>query len=186
MTDEPHGDLTVMLLAWREGGPEALEALAPVVYDELRRIARRHMANEKANTLQPTALVNEAFLRLINSKQVAWQDRAHFFAVAARLMRHILIDRARARKVQKRGAGGARVTLDEGMLVAENKAVDMLALDEALTTLAAMDPRKAQVVEMRFFGGLGVDQVAFILGVSNDTIERDWKLARSWLRKQLS
>jgi RNA polymerase sigma factor (TIGR02999 family) len=186
MTDAPRGDVTVLLMAWREGGPEALEALAPVVYDELRRIARRHMANEKANTLQPTALVNEAFLRLINTKQVAWQDRAHFFAVAAKLMRHILIDRARARKMQKRGGGAARVTISEGMLVAENHAVDVIALDEALTALAEMDPRKAQVVEMRFFGGLGVDQVAFILGVSNDTVERDWKLARSWLRKQLA
>lgn len=185
MTTNGQGDVTVLLLAWREGGPEALDALAPVVYDELRRIARRHLSHEKANTLQPTALVNEAFLRLINTKQVAWQDRVHFFAVAARLMRRILIDRARARHMQKRGSGAARVTMDDGMLVAEDNAIDVLAVDEALEKLAAMDPRKAQVVEMRFFGGLGNDQIAFALGVSNDTVERDWKFAKSWLKKQL-
>jgi RNA polymerase sigma-70 factor, ECF subfamily len=156
-----------------------------VVYDELRRLARRYMANERtAHTLQATALVNEAYMRLVDIHKVQWQNRAHFFAMSARLMRRILVDSARSRKYQKRGAGAQKVSLDERLMVAE-PGRDLVALDDALEQLAKVDERKSKVVEMRFFGGLSVEETAEALGVSVDTVMRDWKLAKAWLLREL-
>jgi RNA polymerase sigma factor (TIGR02999 family) len=178
-------EVTQLLLAWGKGDPAALEALTPVVYDELRRLARRYMGNERVgHTLQATALVNEAYMRLVDIHKVQWQNRAHFFAMSARLMRRILVDSARARKYQKRGGGAQKVTLDERLLVAE-PGRDLVALDDALNALAKVDERKSKVVEMRFFGGLTVEETAEALGVSVDTVMRDWKLAKAWLLREL-
>jgi RNA polymerase sigma factor (TIGR02999 family) len=178
--------LTQLLVAWTGGDEAAFERLAPLVYDELRRLARRYMGNERVgHTLQATALVNEAYLRLIDINQVQWQNRAHFFAMSARLMRRILVDAARSKNYKKRGAGAQKVSLDEGMLV-QAPGQDFLALDDALTALAAVDPRKSQVVEMRFFGGLSVEETAEALKVSPETVMRDWKLAKAWLLRELA
>jgi RNA polymerase sigma factor (TIGR02999 family) len=178
-------EVTQLLIAWGKGDPAALEALTPVVYDELRRLARHYMGNERAgHTLQATALVNEAYMRLVDIHKVQWQNRAHFFAMSARLMRRILVDSARSRKYQKRGAGAQRVSLDERLLVAE-PGRDLVALDDALNELAKVDERKSKVVEMRFFGGLSVEETAEALGVSVDTVMRDWKLAKAWLLREL-
>ena len=178
---------TELLLAWRLGEESALEKLTPLVYEQLRRLAHRYMRGERAaHTLQTTALVNEAYLRLIDGQQVKWQDRAHFFAVSARLMRRILVDWARTREAQKRGGEPQRVTLDEALLVARGHGEDLLALDEALQKLASVDVRKSQVVEMRFFGGLSVEETAEVLNVSLDTVLRDWRLAKLWLLQELS
>ena len=158
----------------------------PLVHEELHRIARRHMGHERGgHSLQPTALVNEAYLRLIDVQRVRWQNRAHFFAMSARLMRRILVDFARSRRYQKRGGGGQKVSLDEGMLVGGEPGRDLVALDDALNQLAAVDSRKSQVIEMRFFGGLSVEETAEALSVSVDTVMRDWKLAKSWLLREL-
>ena len=160
--------------------------MIPLVQQELHQIARRCMAGERAgHSLQATALVNEAYLRLITAKDVAWHDRAHFLAVAARVMRHILVDHARSRHYQKRGGNAARVTLDEALVVASEPDQDFVALDEALTALAAIDARKSQVVEMRFFGGLTLEETAEALQVSRDTVKRDWKMAKLWLLREL-
>jgi RNA polymerase sigma-70 factor (ECF subfamily) len=178
---------TTLLLAWGRGDDTALDQLIPLVHDELRRLARRHMARERVgHTLQATALVNEAYLRLIAVNQVRWQNRAHFFAMASRVMRRILVDAARARGYQKRGAGAEKVSLDEALLVSDEPRQDLIALDDALNALAAFDPRKSQVVEMRFFGGLSVDETAEALQVSADTVMRDWRLAKVWLLRELS
>jgi len=156
-----------------------------VVYQELRRLARHYMGNERVgHTLQATALVNEAYLKLVDIHKVQWQNRAHFFAMSARLMRRILVDSARSRKYQKRGAGAQRVSLDEGLLVVE-PGRDLVALDDALEELAKVDERKSKVVEMRFFGGLSVEETAEALSVSVDTVMRDWKLAKAWLLREL-
>jgi RNA polymerase sigma factor (TIGR02999 family) len=177
---------TGLLLKWGQGDETALGRLIPLVQRELHEIARRCMARERAgNSLQATALVNEAYLRLINAKDVAWHDRAHFLAVAARVMRHILVDHARASHYQKRGGAATRVTLDEELVVASEPDQDFVALDEALTALAAVDARKSQVVEMRFFGGLTIDETAEALQVSRDTVKRDWKMAKLWLLREL-
>ena len=177
---------TTLLLAWGGGDETALDQLIPLVHDELRRLARRHMAGERAgHTLQATALVNEAYLRLIEVNQVRWQNRAHFFAMASRVMRRILVDAARARGYQKRGAGAERVSLDETLLVSGEPRQDLIALDDALNALAAFDLRKSQVVEMRFFGGLSVEETAEALHVSADTLMRDWRLAKVWLVREL-
>ena len=165
----------------------ALDRLLPVVYGELRRLARRHMRHERAgHTLQASALVNEAYLRLIEVKQVQWQNRVHFFAMASRLMRRILVDAARAKAYQKRAAGGQKVSLDEAVAVAKAPSQDFVALDDALNTLEAVDPRKCRVVEMRFFGGMSVEETAEALHLSAGTIERDWRLAKAWLARELS
>lgn len=178
-------EVTHLLLAWGQGDEAALERLMPLVHDELRRVARRHMAHERpGHTLQTTALVNEAYLKLIDVSQVKWQNRAHFFAMSSRLMRRILVDFARSRHYQKRGGGAQKVSLDEGLLSTE-RGGDLLALDDALTALAAVDTRKSQVVEMRFFGGLSVEETAEALHVSVDTVMRDWKLAKVWLLREL-
>ena len=177
---------TTLLLAWGRGDETALDQLIPLVHDELRRLARRHMAGERVgHTLQATALVNEAYLRLIEVNQVRWQNRAHFFAMASRVMRRILVDAARSRGFQKRGAGAEKVSLDEALLVSGEPRQDLIALDDALNALAAFDLRKSQVVEMRFFGGLSVEETAEALHVSADTVMRDWRLAKVWLVREL-
>jgi RNA polymerase sigma factor (TIGR02999 family) len=174
------------LLAWRGGDEHALERLIPLLHRELRRIARALMRGErKGHTLEPTALVNEAYLRLVDVQRIAWRDRAHFLAVAARLMRRILIDHARARRYQKRGGGAVTVTLDGDIAVPSEPGRDLVALDDALATLAQVDERKSRVVELRFFGGMTVEEAATVLNVSVDTIMRDWKLAKAWLLREL-
>ncbi|MEO7275385.1 MAG: sigma-70 family RNA polymerase sigma factor [Vicinamibacterales bacterium] len=178
---------TTLLLAWGRGDETALDQLIPLVHDELRRLARRHMAGERAgHALQATALVNEAYLRLIEVNQVRWQNRAHFFAMASRVMRRILVDAARARGYLKRGGGAEQVSLDEALRVSDEPRQDLIALDDALNALAAFDRRKSQVVEMRFFGGLSVEETAEALHVSADTVMRDWRLAKAWLVRELS
>jgi RNA polymerase sigma-70 factor (ECF subfamily) len=163
-----------------------LQRLIPLVHAELYRIAQRHVAHERADhSLQATALINEAYLRLIDAKAVAWHDRAHFLAVAARVMRHILIDHARARHYQKRGGDAVRVTFDEGLVVTNERAPGLIALDEALKALARFDERKSRVVEMRFFGGLTVEETASVLKVSPATVMGDWRLAKAWLQREM-
>ena len=180
-------EVTQLLRAWSEGEQTALEKLMPVVYAELHRIAQRYIAYERpGHTLQATALVNEAYLRLVDSAQATWQDRAHFFAVCAQLMRRILVDWARSRQAIKRGGEVQRLELEEALVVVEAPGSDLVALDEALKALAAMDPRKSQVVELRFFGGLSVEETAAVLKISAETVMRDWKFAKSWLRRELS
>jgi len=185
MGELPAPAVTEVLRAWRAGDPAALERLAPLVYDELRRLARVFFRGERAgHTLQPTALVNEAYLKLIDIKRVDWQDRAHFFAMAARQMRRILVDAARARRYQKRGGGAVRVTLIDAM-VKTSREHDVEALDDALEALSKIDARKAQVVELRFFGGLNNEEIAAALDISTDTVMRDWKMAKTWLLSEL-
>lgn len=179
-------DITRLLIDWRAGDQGALEQLIPLVHEELRRLARRHMAHERVgHTLQATALVNEAYVRLIDVRQVKWQDRTHFFAMSSRLMRRILVDFARSKGYQKRGGGAQKVSFDDALVVAREPGQDLVALDDALDALAAFDVRKAQVVEMRFFGGLSVEETAEALHVSVDTVMRDWKLAKAWLLREL-
>jgi RNA polymerase sigma factor (TIGR02999 family) len=180
-------DVTALLIQWRGGEEAAIEQLLPLVHGELRRLARRHMAGESpGHVLQATALVNEVYIRLVDIRRVQWQDRAHFFAMAARLMRRVLVDSARARKNQKRGGALHRVTLDPNLPVASDTPEDVIAIDEALRALAAQYERKAQVVELRFFGGLSVEETADVLKVSAETVLRDWKFAKNWLLRELS
>jgi len=186
VTDPPRHDVTRLLARWREGDEAALQHLLPIVHEELRRLARRQMAAERPDhTLQPTALVNEAYLRLVNLKQMQWQDRAHFFAMAARLMRRILVDVARSRRYQKRGGGAKQVTFTQALEIAEDQPADVVALDDALEALAQVDERKSRVVELRFFGGLSVDETAEVLNVSRETVKRDWTFAKLWLLRHL-
>ena len=187
MTTSGAPQITNLLLAWGQGDEAALQSLMPLVYDELRKVAARHMRGQReGHTLQTTALVNEAYLRLIDASRVKWQNRAHFFAVAAHLMRRILVDFARSRNYQKRGGGAKAVSLDEAMIVAPERGADLLALDEALTRLQALNERQAQVVELRYFGGLSEDETAEALKVSVRTVRRDWNFARAWLHRELS
>ena len=180
-------EITQLLVAWGRGDQAALDQLVPLVYDELYRLARRYMNRERqGHTLQTTALVNEAYLRMVDLKRVRWQNRAHFFAISAQVMRRILVDFARSRHYQKRGGGAQQVTLDETLDVATEPSADLVALDDALTALAAVDPRKSQVVELRFFGGLSVEETAEVLNVSPDTVMRDWKMAKVWLLREMS
>ncbi len=179
-------EVTEMLLAWNRGEAGALEQLTPLVYAELRRIAHRHMAGQHpGHTLQTTALVHEAYLRLIDCQQVGWQDRNHFFSLSSRLMRRILVEFARSRQRLKRGGQAVKVSLNDG-IISTDQGVDLVALDDALKNLAAMDPRKCQVVELRFFGGLSVQETAEELQVSPETIHRDWKMAKMWLLRELA
>jgi RNA polymerase sigma-70 factor, ECF subfamily len=181
-----HG-VTALLLRWRDGDDGAIEELVPVVHDHLRRVARRQMAGERVDhELQPTALVNEAFVRLVDVRRVNWQDRAHFFAMAAKLMRRVLVDSARARRSQKRGGELHRVTFDQDLPVCHDTPQDLIAIDDALEALAKVYERKSKVVELRFFGGLSVEETAEVLGISVETVTRDWKFAKSWLRRELS
>lgn len=178
--------MTGLLLAWGQGDSAALDRLIPLVHEELRRIARRCMGRERpGHSLQPTALVNEAYIRLIDAQRVRWQDRAHFFAMSARLMRRVLVDVARAKSYQKRGGGAQRVTFVEELLADSEPTHDLIALDDALKALAQEDVRKSQVVEMRFFGGLTVEETAEALGVSRDTVIRDWQFSKTWLLREM-
>ena len=186
MANHSQQEVTQLLEAWSNGDQQALDRLMPLVYEELRKLARRYMKSERAgHTLQTTALVNEAYLRLINVKGVSWQSRAHFFAISAQLMRRILIDFARSRNYAKRGGGAQRVSLDEALVISDRSYDDVLALDEALSSLASFDARKSQVVELRFFGGLSVEEAAQVLAVSPETVLRDWRLAKVWLTMEL-
>jgi len=179
-------DVTGLLLAWGRGDSSALQKLTPLVYRELHALAHRNMLRERpGHTLQTTALVHEAYLRLIDTQHVQWRDRTHFFAMSARLMRRILVDFARSRGYQKRGGGARPVSLDENVDVAHERNADLVALDDALAALAAVDPRKSRVVEMKFFGGLTAEEIAEVLAVSPDTVLRDWSLAKSWLLREL-
>jgi RNA polymerase sigma-70 factor (ECF subfamily) len=183
---DPPQHVTELLLAWGGGDKSALDRLIPIVHDELHRIARACMAGEKAgHSLQATALVNEAYLRLIETRGVNWQNRAHFLAMAARLMRRILVDFARSKQYQKRGGGAVRVTLVDDVALSAEPGRDLVALDDALEALAKVDERKSRVIEMRFFGGLSVNETAEALHVSPETVMRDWKLAKAWLLRQL-
>ncbi len=182
--------VTDWLIAWSQGDEAALNQLIPLVHEELRRLAKRYMRRERgqraARTLQTTALVNEAYLRLIDARRVQWQSRAHFFAIAARLMRRILVDYARAQNYAKRGGGLLQVSLDDAPELAAERAPDLVALDDALNALSRIDERKTRVIELRFFGGLSVEETAEVLKVSPDTVMRDWRLAKAWLLRELS
>ena len=185
---EPSGhQVTQLLKAWSEGEPTALEKIMPLVYRELHGMARRYMAHERpGHTLQPTALVNEAYVRLVDTAQASFENRAHFLAVCAQVMRRILVDWARSRHAEKRGGDVAPLELDEALVVGEERGRDLVALDDALKALTAQDARKGQVVELRFFGGLSVEETATVLKLSPETVKRDWKFAKSWLRRELS
>jgi RNA polymerase sigma-70 factor, ECF subfamily len=183
----PSRNPTALLLAWGRGDQAALDQLVALVHGELRRIARLHLGRERAgHTLQPTALVNEAYLRLIDVKRIQWQNRQHFFAMAARVMRRVLVDSARARRFRKRGGGAQMASLDEALVVSADPRRDLVELDDALNALAAVDARKVQVVELRYFGGLSVEETAAALQVSTGTVMRDWRLAKVWLLRELS
>ena len=186
-TQEQPREVTQLLLAWNEGDESALEKLVPLVYAELRRLAKRRMRLERPDhTLQTSALINEAYLRLVDVRNVHWQNRAHFFALCARLMRRILVDYARTRHYVKRGGGVQPISLDQSLAVAPERSPDLVAVDDALHALAEVDARKAQVVELRFFGGLTVEEAAEVLKVSPETVRRDWKLAKVWLLRELN
>jgi RNA polymerase sigma factor (TIGR02999 family) len=179
------GSVTGLLLAWRGGDEAALARLTPLVQEELQRIARRCLRGERPDhTLPPTALVHEAYVRLVDAQHVNWQSRSHFLAVAARLMRRVLVDAARSRRRKKRGGGAVQVSLSERFLTTE-RSCDLVSLDDALDALAAIDPRRSKVVELRFFAGLDVKETAVVLDISPETVMRDWKLARAWLRREL-
>ena len=179
-------NITHLLKEWSDGDQRALDELTPLVYDELRQQATRYLRKERpGHSLQATALINEAFLRLIDVKNVQWQSRAHFFAIAANLMRRILVDHARRRDAEKRGGPQIRLTLDETLAIARQPDVDLLAIDQALDRLAAIDEQQARVVELRFFSGLSVEETAAALGVSTKTVKRDWSVARAWLRREI-
>ena len=186
MTPSP-GEVTQLLVDWGNGDKAALDRLTRLVHEELHRLAHRHMRLERPNhTLQTTALVNEAYVRLVDQRNLHWKNRAHFFSIASRLMRRILVDLARAHHGAKRGGGAPQVSLDEAAIVSQERAAELVALDEALTRLAEMDERKSKVVELRFFGGMSVEETAEALGVSPITIKRDWSTAKAWLYRELA
>jgi len=189
MTDPSRSlhEITQLLAEWSDGNQTALDKLYPLVYDELHRMARRYMQREhKGHTLQTTALINEAYVRLVDQKHVHWANRAHFFAISAQIMRRILIDHARRHAYAKRGGGAEKISLDETAIVAKERAPDLLVLDEALNRLAEIDPRRGQVVELRYFGGLNNEEIAGVLKISENTVTRDWNMARAWLYQELS
>jgi RNA polymerase sigma factor (TIGR02999 family) len=180
-------EVTQLLKAWGNGDGGALEKLTPLVHNELHRLAHRYMSREKpGHTLQTTALVNEVYLRFVDVQQVSWQDRAHFFAISARMMRRILTDFARSRNYQKRGGTALHVSFDEALAVSHEQDAEIVAIDDALRQLALVEPRKSQVVELRFFGGLSVEETAEVLKVSPETVKRDWRFAKAWLHRALS
>jgi len=186
MTSEAQPEVTELLIAWSNGDPTALDRLMPLAYEELHRLARRYMRREPADhTLQTSALVNEAYLRLIDQRRVQWQNRAHFFAISAQLMRRILVSMARARHAHKRGQDPRLVSLDDALVISNERAAELVALDDALVELARLDPRRSQVVELRYFGGLSVKETAEVLKLSEETVMRDWNRAKAWLCVQL-
>ncbi len=179
--------ITELLAEWREGKQSALDELYPLVYDELHRLARRYMSRErKDHTLQTTALINEAYVRMVDQKNVNWANRSHFFAISAQIMRRILIDHARRHRYAKRGGGAQQVSLEEVAAIVPDQGRELVRLDEALKTLAERDPRRSQVVELRYFGGLNNEEIAGVLHVSENTVTRDWNMARAWLYQQLT
>jgi RNA polymerase sigma factor (TIGR02999 family) len=185
MTDGASG-VTDLLAAVRAGDEAAVNQLVPAVYEELRRLAKRHMAGQRrGHTLQTADLVNEAYLKLVSLHETGWKDRIHFFAVASRAMRSVLVDYARRRGYAKRGGNPIRVSLSEANQISEGKSAEVIAVDEALTRLAALDPRKSQIVELRYFGGLGVEESAELMGVSSRTVKREWRWAKAWLYREL-
>ncbi|HEX3084924.1 MAG TPA: sigma-70 family RNA polymerase sigma factor [Pyrinomonadaceae bacterium] len=187
MSPADQHEVTQILQEWNDGSTEAPERLMSLVYAELRRLARSYLRREReAHTLEPTALVHEAYLRLVDQTQVTWENRAHFFGIAAQLMRRILVDHARAHVAEKRGGPGVKIQLDEAHFMPEEKGDDLLALDEVLERLAETDPRMSRVVELRFFGGLSEPEAAEVLGVSERTVRRDWQMAKLWLYRELS
>jgi RNA polymerase sigma-70 factor (ECF subfamily) len=176
--------VTQLLINWRNGDKAAFDQLMPLVYEELRRLARRFMGKERRDhTLQTSALINEAYLRLVDQTAANWQNRAHFFAVAAQVMRHILIDHARSYKYEKRGGGAQKVPLDEAAVFSEERVAELVALDDALTSLSALDLRKSQIIELRFFGGLSIEETAEVMGLSPTTVQREWRATKSWLQR---
>ena len=180
-------EITQLLAAWRDGNQAALDELYPLVYDELHRLARRYMSKErKGHTLQTTALINEAYVRLVDQRNVQWANRSHFFAISAQIMRRILIDHARRHAYAKRGGGARQVSLDETAVLAQGDFSEFIRLDEALKSLAQLDPRRSQVVELRYFGGLNNEEIAGVLNISENTVIRDWNMARAWLHRQLT
>jgi len=180
------GQVSRLLADWGRGNQEAREALIPVVYNELRRLARRHLWHERPDhTLQSAALVNEAYLRLVRQEPPQWQNRAHFFGVAAQMMRHILVDHARNRSAAKRGGGAPRLSLDADVAFHQTSDVDLIALDTALEKLTALDPQQSRLIELRFFGGLSIDETAVVMGTSPATVKREWATARAWLRREM-
>jgi RNA polymerase sigma factor (TIGR02999 family) len=186
MTQPGPTEITVLLRAWKEGDQSALDQLTGLVYQELRRLARHYMKNERVgNTLQTTALVNEAYLRLVDVKNAGWRDRAQFFALSAQIMRRILVDAARARGSHKRGAGGVRVNVDDVAVLSPEPDESILAVHEALERFAIIAPRQAQIVELRYFGGISVDEIASVMRISARTVERDWEFAKAWLKREL-
>ena len=186
MTQNSH-EVTQLLIQWSNGDKAALDKLMPLIYEELRQLARHYMNRERAgHTLQTTALVNEAYLRLINRKQVHWQNRAHFFAIAAHLMRSILVDHARSHAYAKRGGGARKIALDEALAVSQQRAADVVALDDALKRLAEIDRQQSRIVELKFFGGLTIEETAEVLGLSPATIKREWSTAKAWLYHELN
>jgi RNA polymerase sigma factor (TIGR02999 family) len=187
MTTPAPQEVTRLLIAWSNGDQAALDELTPLVYQELHRLARRHLGRERADhTLQTTGLVHEAYLRLIDQKDIRWQNRVHFFAIAAQMMRRILVDHARARSYAKRGGAARHVPLDEAIAVSDERAADVIALDEALNALAEIDQRKSRIIELRFFGGLSIEETAEVLGVSPGTVMRDWTIAKAWLQREIN
>jgi RNA polymerase sigma factor (TIGR02999 family) len=183
---QPSNEITELLVAWSGGDKTAFDELMRIVYEELHRLAHRHLAKERqSHTLQTTALVNEAYLKLVDQKRVKWQNRSHFFALSSQLMRRILVDYARSRQYAKRGAGASALPLDEALIVAPEKAAEMIALDEALTELAKHDERKARIVELRFFAGMSIEETSNLLGVSPGTVMKDWTLAKAWLQREM-
>jgi RNA polymerase sigma factor (TIGR02999 family) len=182
----PTHEVTRLLVAWGDGDKAALDLLMPLVHAELRRLARHYMSRERpGHTLQSTALVNEAYLRLVEQEGMRWENRAHFFGIAARLMRQILVDHARSRQAAKRGGAQVRLSLSKVNRLASAPNVNLLALDEALSRLEAVDPQKSRIVELRYFGGLGIEETAEVIGMSPATVKRDWSMARAWLRCEL-
>ena len=187
MKKSPRHQITELLAEWREGNQSALDELYPLVYDELHRLARRYMSRErKDHTLQTTALINEAYVRMVDQKNVNWANRSHFFAISAQIMRRILIDHARRHAYAKRGGGAQQVSLEEVAAIVPEQGRELVRLDEALKTLAERDPRRSQVVELRYFGGLNNEEIAGVLHVSENTVTRDWNMARAWLYQQLT
>ena len=187
MKTQTQADVTRLLINWTNGDKKSLEALMPLVYGELHRLAKRYLRRERSDhTLQSTALVHEAYLRMVDQKGMQWQNRAHFFAVAAQMIRRILVDHARTHNAEKRGGGALKLELDEAIGVPQRRDLNLVALDDAMNTLAEMDPQQGRIVELRFFGGLSIEETAEVLGISPATVKRDWAVAKAWLYRDLS